>query len=316
MDEIFARREVIDSATLRSLCTPSDRRGWLQVASHVGAVVLAGGLLWRYRATAWAVPLFMIQGVLLNFLYAGQHELSHWTVFRTRSLNEWVGRVFGFVLFYPRSFDQVQHVAHHRFTQDWVQDGELARERYTLGSYLLWMSGITYWYTRWRRILRFSCGIVTEPYLPATRHAELIREGRWHLAGYTAVLGLSLAAHSDAAWVLWLAPMLVMKCSHQLQNTIEHLGLSHEPNVLQNTRSTRTNALLRWLCWQMQYHTAHHAFPGVPFHRLRELHETIFTARGTAPPTMTYWGFQLAAIRAFRRGKTEADYPDDRAWIG
>jgi fatty acid desaturase len=123
------------------------------------------------------------------------------------------------------------------------------------------------------------------------RHAELIREGRWHLAGYTAILGLSLAAHTDAALLLWLAPMVVMKFTHQMQNTIEHLGLPHAPNVLQNTRSTRTNAVLRWLCWQMQYHTAHHAFPGVPFHRLRELHETIFTARSalscTARPRLT-----------------------------
>jgi fatty acid desaturase len=316
VDEVFARRDVIDTATLRSLCTPSDARGWLQVASHLGAIGLVGGLLWTWRATPWAVPLFMVQGVLLNYLYAGQHELSHWTVFRTRALNEWVGRAFGFLLFYPRTFDQVQHVAHHRFTQDWVQDGELARERYTLGSYLAWMSGITYWYTRWRRILRFSCGIVTEPYLPVKRHAELIREGRWHLAGYAVIAAASVALHSDAAVLLWLAPMLAMKFTHQLQNTIEHLGLPHEQNVLLNTRSTRTNALMRWLGWQMQYHTAHHAFPGVPFHRLRELHETIFTARGTAPPTMTYWGFQLAVVRAFAHGRTEADYPDDRAWIG
>ena len=30
---------------------------------------------------------------------------------------------------------------------------------------------------------------------------------------------------------------------------------------------------------------------------------------------MTYWGFQLAALRAFAGGKTEADYPEDRTWI-
>ena len=57
--------------------------------------------------------------------------------FRTRSLNEWVGRIFGFVLFYPRTFDQVQHMAHHRYTQDWARDGELARDPYTLRSYPL-----------------------------------------------------------------------------------------------------------------------------------------------------------------------------------
>jgi fatty acid desaturase len=106
-----------------------------------------------------------------------------------------------------------------------------------------------------------------------------------------------------------------MKPVHQLQNTIEHLGRPHEDNVLVNTRSTRTNAVMRWLGWQMQYHTAHHAFPGVPFHRLRELNEAIFTSRGAAPPSMTYLGFQIAVLRAFAHGRTEADYPDDGAWI-
>jgi fatty acid desaturase len=102
---------------------------------------------------------------------------------------------------------------------------------------------------------------------------------------------------------------------HQLQNTIEHLGLTHEANVLSNTRSTRTNPLMRWLGWQMQYHTAHHAFPGVPFHRLRELHEVIFTRRGATAPSMTYLGFQFAVLRALAAGKTEADYPDSATWI-
>jgi fatty acid desaturase len=315
VDEVFVRRDVIDAAKLRRLCVASNGRGAVQTLSHVGAIAVTGYLLWLMRGTWWALPIFALHGVLLNFLYAGQHELSHWTVFRTGWLNEWVGRAFGFVLFYPRTFDQVQHMAHHRFTQDWARDGELARPRYTMSSYLLWMSGVSYWYTRWRRILRFSFGIVTEPYLPAKRHAELMREARWHLAGYALIAGLSLALHSWAAVILWLAPMLAMKPVHQLQNTIEHLGLPHEDNVLANTRSTRTNALMRWLAWQMQYHTAHHAFPGVPFHRLRELHDAIFTSRGTSPPTMTYMAFQIAVLRAFARGRTEADYADDHTWI-
>jgi fatty acid desaturase len=315
VDEVFARREVIEPSRLRGLCTASDARGAVQASTHVGAVLLSGTLLWLTQGSWWAVPIFAIHGVLLNFLYAGQHELSHWTVFRTGWPNEWLGRLFGFVLFYPRTFDQVQHMAHHRFTQDWARDGELARDPYTFSSYLLWMSGAAYWYTRWRRILRFSAGVVTEPYLPARRHAELIREARWHLAGYAIIAGASLTARSGAALIVWFAPLVAMKAVHQLQNTIEHLGLPHEADVAVNTRSTRTNALMRWLGWQMQYHTAHHAFPGVPFHRLKELHEAIFTARGVEPPTMTYLGFQIAVLRAFRKGSTESDYSADRAWI-
>jgi fatty acid desaturase len=316
VQEVFARREVISSARLRDMCRPSDFRGACQALSHVGALAVSGTLLWWLWGGLWAVPIFMLHGILLNFLYAGQHELSHWTVFRTAWLNEWVGRVFGFCMFYPRTFDQLQHIAHHRYTQDWSRDGELVRPRYTLGSYLWWMSGVTYWYTRWRRIVRFSCGVVTEPYIAATRRGELVREARWHSAGYIAIAMLSLWLRSWVAVILWLAPLLLMKFVHQMQNSIEHLGLSHAGDVLRNTRSTRTNAVMRWMAWQMQYHTAHHAFPGVPFHRLRELHTAVFTERGATPPSMSYLGFQWAVLRAFGGGRTEADYPDDAAWIG
>lgn len=316
MDEVFARRDLIDPPALKALCRPSDLWGFAQVGSHLGVLAITGTLLVKAWGSAWGIPVFVIHGALLNFLYAGQHELSHWTVFRTRGLNEWFGRAFGFFLFYPRTFDQVQHVAHHRFTQDWERDGELARPRYTLSSYLLWMTGVSYWLTRWRRIARFAAGRVTEPYLPPSRHREFIREARWHVAGYGLILAASLYWRSPLAWMLWLAPMLTMKFVHQLQNTIEHLGMSHDPNVFENTRSTRTNPVFRWACWQMQYHTAHHAFPGVPFHRLKALDRLLAERRGVAAPAMTYLGFQWQVIKAFSRGKSEADYPDGSAWIG
>jgi fatty acid desaturase len=315
VDEIFGRRDMIAAASLKELSVKSDLRGFIQLGSHLGALTLTGAALLRAWGSLWAVPLFMAHGILINFLYAGQHELSHWTVFRTKGLNEFFGRLFGFVLIYPRDFDQVQHFAHHRFTQDWQRDGELARKPYTLTSYVWWMLGISYWYTRVRRVVRFSCGIVTEPYLPTGRKPGLIREARWHLAGYALIAAVSVIARSTLALELWLLPMLLMKPVHQLQNTMEHLGLPHVDSITENTRSTRTNALMRWLAWNMQYHTAHHAFPGVPCYRLRRLHEAIFISQGRAPPTMSYLGFQRSAISALWHARSEADYPNEGAWI-
>jgi len=315
VDEVFGRRDLISPAKLRELSVKSDRSGFLWLGSHVGALVLSGYVLALTWGTVWTVPLFVAHGILLNFLYAGQHEFSHWTVFRTPWLNELCGRVFGFILLYPRDFDQVQHFAHHRFTQDWQRDGELARPRYTLGSYLLWLLGPTYWYTRVRRILRFAFGVVTEPYIPEGRRPLMVREARWHLTGYAAIAVVSVLGHSWLALELWLLPLLALKPIHQLQNTIEHIGLPHVETITLNTRSTRTNALMRWLGWNMQYHTAHHAFPGVPCYRLPELHREIFISRNSLPPTMSYLGFQAAILRAFWHGRTEADYPDDAAWI-
>ena len=93
MDEVFARRDLLEAATLKALCRPSDVRGGLQTLSQLLVLSLTGGLLLRCPNSLWCIPVFMVHGALLNFLYAGQHELSHWTVFRTRWLNEWVGRV-------------------------------------------------------------------------------------------------------------------------------------------------------------------------------------------------------------------------------
>jgi fatty acid desaturase len=315
MDEVFGRRDMIAPARLKALSVKSDWRGFMQLGSHVAALAVSGFALSLTWGSWLAVPFFVIHGTLINFLYAGQHELSHWTVFKTKKLNETFGRLFGFILFYPRDFDQIQHFAHHRYTQDWEKDGELARDRYTLASYLLWVLGPTYWYTRVRRILRFSLGIVTEPYIPDDRKADVVREARWHLAGYAAVAIVSVATGSWAAVQFWLLPMLVMKPVHQLQNTIEHLGLPHVDAITENTRTTRTNALMRWMCWNMQYHTAHHAFPGVPCYALRQLHTAIFVERGRKPQTMSYFAFQWAVIRAFWNGRTEADYPDEAIWI-
>jgi fatty acid desaturase len=315
MDEVFGRRDMIAPARLRELSVKSDAQGCLQMGTHLGAFALSTTALALSWGTVWAIPAFIVQGVLLNFLYAGQHELSHWTVFRTQWLNEFFGRVFGFLLLYPRDFDQIQHFAHHRYTQDLQRDGELARPRYRLSTYLLWFLGPSYWYTRLRRIVRFGFGIVTEPYIPESRKPTVIREARWHLAGYALIAALSIATRSWLALELWLLPMVLLKPVHQLQNTIEHLGLPHVPTITLNTRSTRTNALMRWLAWNMQYHTAHHAFPGVPCYRLPALHQEIFVARDFRPPMMSYLGFQAAVLRAFWNGRTEADYPDDTIWI-
>lgn len=313
MEASFSRRRLIEPQRLRALRERSDQYGALQLGSHAAAILVTGTALWLTWGTVWCVPLFMLHGVLLNFLYAGQHEMSHDTVFATRRLNEAFGRVIGFLMIYPRDFDRLQHFAHHQYTQDWQKDGELVREPYTLASYLPWFWGPTYWWTRAARIVRFCRGEVLEPYIRPEEHATVIGEARVHAALYAAVVLASLAAQSWAVVILWLAPMMAMKFVHQLQNTIEHLGLTHESDILRNTRTTRTNAVLRWLCWQMPYHTAHHTFPNVPFWKLRTLDAEIRDA-GAEPYAMGWIEFQVEVIAKLWR-KSEADYPYDEVWI-
>jgi fatty acid desaturase len=315
MDGSFVRGKVIEPTVLRGLIQRSDARGALQAGSHFGAIFLTSWGLWVLWGTWWAVPLFIVHGALINFLYAAQHELSHGTPFKTKWINVWLGRVVGFVQLYPRDFDQIQHFAHHQYTGNWERDGELIREPYTLTSYLMWLLGPSYWWTRVTRLVRFGTGVVHEPYVRPDQEALVVREARIHLALYAVIAAGSVASGSWIVVQLWLAPMLVMKIAHQLQNTIEHLGLTHSDNILENTRSSQTNRLMRWVCWNMQYHTAHHAFPSVPFHRLRDLNRALTEGVGRPPHSMGYLDFQIEVIRKLWAGKSEADYPYDEVWI-
>ena len=154
MEAEFSRRKLVDRDEMRRLTTRSDLMGAAQMASHLGAIVIAGYLHWLAMGTWWVLGTGFVLGVLINFLYAAQHELSHATVFRTRKLNTLFGRLIGFVMIFPRDFDQVMHFAHHQYTQNWERDGELVREPYTLGTYLLWFFGFTYWRNRILGVIR------------------------------------------------------------------------------------------------------------------------------------------------------------------
>ncbi|MBU2994511.1 fatty acid desaturase [Octadecabacter sp. 1_MG-2023] len=314
MEASFSRRKLLEPQELRDLNARSDLRGWMQILSHVGAIVVFAVLHAKAMGSVWVLATGFGLGVLLNFLYAGQHELSHGTVFATKKVNEIWGRVIGFVMIFPRDFDQVMHFAHHRWTQDWERDGELVREPYTLTTYLLWLSGVTYWRNRIFGVVRRARGIIVEPFIRTDEEAKVIRESRIHLALYVAILVGSLIAGSWAWLTFWILPMILTKPVHQLQNTIEHLGLSHEDNILENTRSTRTNAVIRWLCWQMPYHTAHHTFPSVPFWKLRDLNNKIETQIGGEVWRMGWIEFQIEVIKKLSQ-QDESKYPMNEVWV-
>jgi fatty acid desaturase len=313
MQENFSRRELIEPSELRRLNEKSNFMGFFQLFSHFIAILLISILHYILIYSWWSLASGLALGVLINFLYAGQHELSHGTVFKTFKLNEFFGRIIGFFMLFPRDFDQIMHFAHHKWTQDWEKDGELVREPFTIKTYLLWFWGVTYWRNRIVGIFRRARGVVIEPYINPSEYKKVILESRLHVFGYLIIFILSLCFNSWAALTFWILPMLITKPIHQMQNTIEHLGLTHKKDILQNTRSTRTNFLMKWLCWQMPYHTAHHTFPSVPFWKLKELNSKIEKKSGNVY-SMGYFEFQIEVIKRLWQ-KDESQWPMNEVWV-
>ena len=61
---------VISKERLKALSQRSDGRAALHLLSHFGAIALNTYALWYTQDSWWCVPFFMLQGVLINFLYA------------------------------------------------------------------------------------------------------------------------------------------------------------------------------------------------------------------------------------------------------
>jgi fatty acid desaturase len=313
MEASFSRRKLVTPKELKVLNVRSNLWGAGQMGSHISAILCIGYIHTIVLGTAWALLTGFLLGILLNFLYAAQHEFSHSTVFSTRKINEIFGRVIGFLMIFPRDYDQVMHFAHHTHTQNWEKDGELVREPYTLRSYLLWMSGITYWRNRFFGVIRRARGIIIEPYIRVEEEAKVVQESRIHLILYVIIALGSIVTQSWAVLSFWILPMIATKPIHQLQNTIEHLGLSHNDDILENTRSTKTNAFMRWLCWQMPYHTAHHVFPSVPFWKLHKLNTKIEAQAGSVH-RMGWIEFQVEVIKCLAQ-KDESKWPQNEVWV-
>lgn len=302
------RTDLISPERLHELTRRNNVRAWLQVLSHAGAILATGWLLHRFWGTVWAAPLFIVHGVLINYLYAAQHELEHSTAFSNRRINELLSRITGFIVLFPRDYDRAYHFEHHRHTNVPDRDPEIMgtnphREHASIGGFFWRLSAIPYWYGRIVTILRVAGGnLAHERYMNDREQRRVIREARSSLALYFALIALSWWAGSWWMLSLWLAPMLLTKPLHHIQNIVEHTGRPLVPDVLSSTRTIHVHPLLRWLAWNMQYHCAHHLFPAVPFYNLPALQRELEPVLHDDTQVYGYLRAARAVIRDSRSG--------------
>jgi fatty acid desaturase len=247
----------------------SDLPGLWHLAGQLGAILLVGGLI------AGGVPgwwlLLPVQGVLLVSLFMLEHEATHRTPFRTVWLNDWAGRLAGFLLVLPFEWFRAFHMAHHRWTNLPGKDPELAGPKPANSREWLWhVSGLPYWAAQVRLMAVLLRGRVADAFVAEGAKARVVTEARIMAAGY-ALAALSLTWTPVLLWI-WGVPMLLGQPFLRIYLLAEHGDCPEVANMFENTRTTFTTRMLRWLAWNMPYHVEHHVWPMVPFHRLPEVH--------------------------------------------
>lgn len=281
---------------LAALAERSDAAGLGHLAGHLAAIGVTGTAIALGPPGWWlALP---VHGVLLTFLFCLEHEATHGTPFASRWLNTAAGHACGLVLGLPFGWFRLFHMAHHRWTNDPGRDPELLAGGHprTRAAWAWHVSGLPYWAAMARVLVANAAGRGTEPFVPDRARPRLMREARAMLAVYAALLA-SLWWSSAALW-LWLLPMILGQPVLRLYLLAEHGRCPQVADMLANTRTTFTTRAVRFLAWNMPYHTEHHVLPNVPFHRLPEAHRLMAAQlKVTAPGYTAFTRDYLAGLR-------------------
>ena len=230
----------------------------------VACVVVISFPIWPVRLIG-----YVIIGTAIHGMAVLTHEASHYSMFRSRRLDRWVGFLMGAPVFVSHTAYRVLHGFHHRHTREEEDPDEfnnVTRNRFLLS--LLFYSWLV---------------IGTPVYLVHVAVTAMIR-GTWRdrfdvLMEYAILTGLfagtyALARHygrTDWIWHCWAIPMVVGMVFGNVRSWAEH-AMTIPGSPLTCTRTVSSNRLVSFLMCNLNYHLEHHLCPGIPWYNLPRMH--------------------------------------------
>lgn len=293
---------VLSIQELRGLQGRSDLRGGARLATHLALLLVAGWLV--ASVNGWfLLPAVFLLGVIQVALFAPAHETMHQTAFRSRRVNAVVGWLTSCPSLLNWHFYTAYHLAHHRNTQVPGLDPELGAEAPTsIAGYSLRVLGLPFWTLRLKVIADCWRGDLSQyPYVAPAVAPKIINSVRVMtllMAGGS--VGGALLFGWTAPFLYWIGPQLLGQPLLRAYLLAEHTGCTQDRNGLTNTRTTLTSGPVRLLMWDMPFHTEHHLFPSIPFHRLADAHGLLRAKLGVVQPGYLRWNLDFVRSLAGR----------------
>jgi fatty acid desaturase len=312
-------RSPIDQPTLKALYRRSDAKGFAQTLGYLGLLCVSASLA-VFSAYHWpwwvTVALVFLHGTFFAFQINAVHELGHFTVFKTRSLNVFFEHVFAFLGWINHRLFFASHSRHHHSTLHPPDDLEVVvpikiNFRDFLRSGIVNVTGPYHAVKFLLRIARGQFQGEWELFLFPEDRPDL-RKGpmawsRTLLIGHSAILVGCLALH----W--WMVPvvftfapfygsMLFYFC-----NNTQHVGMKDfSTDFRECCRTFELNPFVRFLYWHMNYHIEHHMYVGVPCYNLGRLHRLIEADLPPSPKGIIATWREIGAI--LERQKEDPTY--------
>jgi fatty acid desaturase len=248
------------------------------------AVAVVAGAVWLDNPIAWIAAFFLMGRSIVMFNILG-HEAAHRLLFRSRRLNDGVGRwLLAYPAFQPLELYRRIHFAHHRDEMG-PDEPDLA----LYNGYPITRASLR------RKLTRDAVGITGWKLLRglfrglgnASTRPVAVRI----LATQAVLLALfTVAGHPWLYLFLWFAPfMTVWRVLNRLRSIAEHGGMIRSADRRRTTHHARQSVLARF--WMVPYntgwHLAHHVDMAVPWRNLPALHHELVAA-GWITPSLEY----------------------------
>ncbi len=246
------------------------------------SLLIAFGILGYITWGSWLTIIpFLAYGVI----YASSsdsrwHESSHGTAFKSDWMNEALYEVASFMVLRESIPWRWSHTRHHSDTIIVGRDPEIAVPRPPdIKALIMSFFNLKTWPKYIKNISLHSLGKLTDEektYIPEDQYQPTFNRARIYISIYAIVIILCLFHNSILPLMYIGLPNLYGAWLMPIYGYTQHTGLAE--NVLDHRLNCRTiymNPINRFLYWNMNYHTEHHMFPLVPYHKLPELHRLI-----------------------------------------
>ena len=271
---------------------PIPSRSLFEVAVTALPFLALFALSWAALSVSpWlSVALALANAAFVVRLFMIQHDCSHGAFFRSRRLNDWVGRAIGIVTLTPHDVWRRTHAIHHATTGNLDRRGigdiptltvdeyraksRLGRALYRLLRHPAVLFGIVPFYTFFLQN-RLPVGLMRSGWrywasALATNAAIMAMLGTlWLLGGVPVLLfvylPMMLLAASAGMWLFYV--------QHQFEETTwDNDGAwSVQEAALHGSSHYVLPPVLRWITANIGVHHVHHLASRIPFYRLPEV---------------------------------------------
>ncbi len=292
-DAIEWYRVPVPREELKKLTARSDFKASLQTVGFLLLVIATGTVAWIAweRSEAGTFPIWgtvllvFFHGMMSKFILQGFHELVHYTVFKTRWLGTFFLYLYSFLGWHDPVHFKSSHTRHHLYTLHPPRDREVQlpigmRLWHYIRAAIVEPQGL---YGAFKRTIIKAFGGYTSDWQKEIIEADgeptrraLVRFNLALLIFHVGIIVVSIVTRQYQLAVLVTFAQFYGRWFQFLCNESQHIGLSDNvPDFRLCCRTFTAGPIVRFLYWNMNYHTEHHMYAAVPCYNLHKLHKIV-----------------------------------------